>query len=85
MAKLDVFYLRPPITARIEAASGSEDLGSHGAQSGPESLGLACLASVDEMVEEVSILADEASGGRYGVIGPECRTKVRLLLEQFVD
>jgi len=84
MAKLDVFYLRPPITARIEAASGSEDLGSHGAQSGPESLGLACLASVDVMVEEVSILADEAARAvrRHR---PECRTKIRLLLEQFVD
>lgn len=84
MAEGDVFDGGAAV-ALVEAAEAGEDVAADGAAAGPEGAGVAAGALVHEVVEEVFVLADEAGGFGFVVVGADEGGEAGVVVEAGLD
>ena len=69
--QLDVLDRRVAIARRVESAAGQEDILAHGPAARPESVGIASLAMVVVVVNEILVLRKKVRAGRVLVVAAE--------------
>src|SRR5450759_1809988 len=82
MSEFDVLDARAPIAGRVEATHFLERATPYGTEPAPEGFRLLRRALVNEMVEEILVLAREVRPGRPPVVRAECRVDLGVLLQR---